>query len=117
MEIRTSGEYLYVIEDRQLGGFITWMEKGISGVFMFTSGEKAEEYIYELATPDRLPHLGVCRVSKRRRRDFVNQMLEAGIEYAVIDVPKHHGDEFCATEEMRNYGIVDLKTAYGALPL
>jgi len=104
------GSKLYAIYDQQLKGFITWMEKGTSAIFLFTTGEKAEKYINDVS---RNRPLVVYLIDKRRARAFIDQMLNAKIEYALIDVPSEHANILEEQDDavVRNYAIVDLRKA------
>lgn len=121
VNIQKKNSYLYMIEDLSLKGYITWSEKRggveVIAVLMFTTGEKAEEYIYKV-----LPRrgyegkVGVCRVSNAMIKPWIKQMRDADIDYALIDVPPIAADQFSegyirAEEELvRDYAIVDLDT-------
>lgn len=100
---------MYALQDTKLKGFITWQEKGAIAVFLFSSGEKAEEYWHQVF-PTR--PLSVYAIDKRRLKDFVVSMTNADIGYAVIDVPWQHADvnEVYDDEVVRDYAIVDLRT-------
>lgn len=108
------GSKLYALHDKQLGGFITWQEKGTSAIFLFTSSDLAERYAYEV---HRYRPIVVYLIHKSKSRDFVDQMLNAGIEYALINVPPEHADTFNVYEDevVRNYAIVDLRTVKAKL--
>jgi len=98
---------LYCLNDTKIGGFITWCEKGTSAIMMFTTGDKAEEYIAK-TYPGR--PISVYKLSKTRMKSFVQSMVNSGIEYALIDVPWQHFDAYNEYDDevVRNYGIVDL---------
>lgn len=85
------------------------MEKGAGAIFLFTSGEKAEEY-HNNVCPWR--PISVYAIKRTRMKEFVYSMLNAGIEHAIIDVPWQHADvnEVYEDEVVRNYAIVDLRT-------
>ena len=110
VEVTKIGSKLYAIYDRQLKGFITWMEKKTSAIFLFTTGEKAEKYIHDVSVGRPLV---VYLIHKHKARAFIDQMLNAGIEYALIDVPSEHTNilEEQRDEIVRNYAIVDLRLA------
>tara|TARA_R110002096_G_scaffold186882_12_gene366055 strand:+ start:91 stop:429 length:339 start_codon:yes stop_codon:yes gene_type:complete len=103
------GNTLFTLRDTSLKGFLTWMEKNTSAVFLFTTGEKAEEY-HSKVFPNR--PISVYPVPKARMKDFVCSMLNSGLEYAIIDVPWQHADvnEVYEDEVVRDYAIVDLHT-------
>lgn len=103
------GSRLYALYDKQLKGFITWMEKGAGAIILFTSGEKAERYA-TLVYPTR--PLVVYIIDKRRAADFVHSMINAGIHYALIDVPPEHADttQEYTDEQIRDYALVSLVT-------
>jgi hypothetical protein len=102
------GSKLYALHDKQLGGFITWQEKGTSAIFLFTNSDLAERYAHEVHHGRPLV---VYLIHKSKARDFVGQMLNAGIEYALINVPPEHADTFNVYEDevVRNYAIVNLR--------
>ena len=103
---RRTGE-LFILQDTELKGAITWMEKGTAAIMMFTRGDFAEEYVTRIY-PTR--PIVVYRVRKEQMKDFVQNMLNSGIEYAIIDVPWQHADitESYNDEVVRDYAIVDL---------
>ena len=107
MNIRSVGESLWVLHDSDLNGFITWTEKGVNAVLMFTSGDKAEEY-FRNVFPNR--PLSVYRVQRTRMQNFVHSMLNSQISYAIVDLPWQHADWINVHEDevVRNYAIVDL---------
>lgn len=111
VEAHIIGSALYALHDKDLKGFITWMEKGTSAIFLFTSGEKAERYIAETC---RHRPVVVYRIDKHKAKDFVATMLNAKIEYALIDAPPEHADVWNVHDEevVRNYAIVDLNLAF-----
>lgn len=102
------GESLWVLHDKDLNGFLTWTEKGVNAVLMFTSGDKAEEY-FRNVFPSR--PLSVYRVHRSRMQNFVHSMLNSQIDYAIINLPWQHADwmNVYDDEVVRNYAIVDLR--------
>ena len=98
---------LYALNDEDLKGFITWTEKRVNAVLLFTTGLKAEEYWHKV-----MPHrpLRVYSILKDRMEGFVHSMLNSDITYAVIDVPWQHADTHNVYEDevVRDYAIVDL---------
>lgn len=107
MSDRRTGE-LFILQDTEVKGAITWMEKGTAAIMMFTRGEFAEEYITRIY-PTR--PIVVYKVRKQQMKDFVHNMLNSGIEYAIVDVPWQHADisESYEDEVVRDYAIVDLR--------
>jgi hypothetical protein len=99
---------LYALSDSDLKGFITWTEKRVNAVLLFTSGDKANEYWHEV-----MPHrpLSVYSIPKNRMENFVHSMLNSDITYAVMDVPWQHADTTTVhpDEVVRDYAIVDLR--------
>ena len=107
MEIRVLGQKLFALHDSQLNGFITWTEKEVNAILLFTSGEKAEEY-WQKVYPER--PLQVYTIHKSRMEVFVASMLNSQVTYAIIDVPWQHADwtQEHEDETVRDYCIVDL---------
>jgi len=105
---------MYALQDTKFKGFITWMEKGVGAIMLFTRGEKAEEY-RQRVYPTR--PLDVYAIDKHRAKDFVASMVNANIDYAVIDVPWQHTDVDGLHEDevVRNYAIVDLRTLHARM--
>tara|TARA_Y100001937_G_C7057360_1_gene302066 strand:+ start:557 stop:892 length:336 start_codon:yes stop_codon:yes gene_type:complete len=103
-----TGRRLYALSDETLKGFITWTEKRVNAVMLFSTGLKAEEYWYKV-----MPHrpLRVYSIQKDRMEVFVSSMLNSDITYAVVDVPWQHADTHnrYSDEVVRDYAIVDLK--------
>jgi hypothetical protein len=99
---------LYALDDKELQGLITWTEKHVNAVLLFTTGVKAEEYWHKV-----MPHrpLRVYSVTKANMENFVHSMLNSDISYAVIDVPWQHADTHNVYEDevVRDYAIVDLR--------
>lgn len=99
---------LYALSDKDLKGFITWTEKHVNAVLLFTTGDKANKYWYQV-----MPHrpLSVYSIPKKRMEGFVHSMLNSEITYAVIDVPWQHADTTTVHEDevVRDYAIVDLR--------
>lgn len=110
--IHNPGKYFYLLRDKMLGGFITWMEKGHSAIFAFTSGIKAERYAAEVY-PER--PLVVYRVANNESKGLVKELLSHGIYSMLLDVPPEHVDPFVDEMVVRNYAIIDLKKAFGGL--
>lgn len=81
---------------------------------LFTRGEKAEEY-HQRVYPRR--PLTVYAIDKRRVKEFVASMVNAGLGYAVIDVPWQHADidGLHDDEVVRNYAIVNLRTLHARM--
>ena len=113
------GSALYAILDLKLDGYITWSEKKkgigeIIGVLMFSKGDLAEEYIHKVM-PARAEFVSVCKVGKKVAHTFVAQMVSAGVDYALIDIPPIAVDqlaegEVAAQQDLdRDYMIVDMK--------
>lgn len=102
------GRVMYVLHDKDLKGFLTWMEKGVIAVLMFTKSELAEEYRFKVF-PTR--PIDVYQIHKTRMSVFVSSMLNSNIQYAVIDAPWQHADVLNEYDDevIRNYAIVDLR--------
>lgn len=108
MNIQVASGSLWALHDDDLRGFLTWTEKGINAVLMFTTGDKAEEY-FRHVFPAR--PISVYRVHKTRMQNFVHSMLNSKIEYAIIDLPWQHADWLNVHDDevVRNYAIIDLR--------
>lgn len=102
------GSKLYALLDKQLGGFLTWSEKNTVAIFLFTNGQLAERYA-DMVHPNR--PLVVYQIDSRKSKEFVAQMLNSDVQYALINVPPEHADVFNVYEDevIRNYAIVDLR--------
>lgn len=103
------GNRLYSLFDKELKGYITWIEKGVNAVFLFTSGEKASAYLERVRAGRPVD---VSIIDKRQSKDFVDSCLHAGVTHALIDVPPEQTDIFhsYADEQIRNYALIDLRT-------
>ena len=104
------GSRLFAIHDTKLKGFITWMEKGQSAIFLFTTSDKAEHYVEKVR---RNRPIVVYPIEKRKAEAFIHQMLNAGINYALVDVPPEHADTYNVHDDevVRNYALIDLRLA------
>lgn len=127
-----AGKYLYGIFDKTLGGFITWRENKpkpvgeVAGILLFTTGVKAEAYI-EKVMPLRVGLVKVVAVARNKMCQLVNEMMQAGIDYALVDVPPIAVDQLSEgidkaetlgddkNDLIRHYGIVDLRKVVARL--
>lgn len=109
--IEIPGDKLYALLDTDIKCFITWIEKNESAIFLFSTGEMAERYA-SVVFPKR--PIKAYPIHNSKSRDFMIHMINRGIHYALIDVPPEHADPFEEKDDevVRNYAIVNLKSAY-----
>jgi hypothetical protein len=109
MQVASFGRRFFYLFDTQLKGTITWREKGVSGVFLFSTEDRAQAYLK--AVRANRPVV-VSPLEKRQARAFVESMINAGIEYALIDVPPEQTDILNSYDDevVRNYAVASLKT-------
>jgi len=114
--IHKPGDQMYLINDPERNGLLTWHDKDIKYVMAFTSSDKAEEYNAVVLKH----HLGdIVMIKSCDSKEFVKKMIAAGVYYMIIDYPVINDQDFwdkhpfeigqIPTEVGRNYSIVDLR--------